>query len=112
NLLESPYTLDGNYTDDPDRTGAWAVRNVRRTHADFGTFRVPTLRGVARTAPYMHNGSLADLHAVVAHYNQIDLERLHADGEAILEPLNLSDTEVDDLVSFLRSLSDDTLASD
>lgn len=111
-LLDSPYTLAGEHSDDPDQAGAWAVRNVRRTHADFGTFRVPSLRGVARTAPYMHNGSLADLHAVVAHYNQIDLERLHADGEAILRPLNLSDTEVDDLVSFLRSLSDDTPASE
>ena len=106
-LLDSPYTLDGDFTDDPDRTGAWAVRRVRRTHADFGTFRVPSLRGAARTAPYMHNGSLADLKAVVAHYNRIDLERLHTDGEAILMPLGLSDTEVDDLVSFLRSLSDD-----
>ena len=111
-LFDSPFTLDGEHSDDADRTGAWAVRNVRRKHADFGTFRVPSLRGVSRTAPYMHNGSLADLQAVVAHYNHIDLERLHADGEAILRPLGLSDTEVDDLVSFLRSLSDDDTAPD
>lgn len=106
-LLESPFTLDGNYSDDPDRMGAWAVRNVRRKHTDFGTFRVPSLRGVSRTAPYMHNGSLPDLEAVVNHYSTIDMERLHADGEAILMPLDLSHQEIDDLVSFLLSLGDD-----
>ena len=54
----------------------------------------------------MHDGSIADLRAVVEHYNTINIERLHADGEAILEPLGLSGQEVEDLVSFLRSLSD------
>ncbi|MGB7319086.1 MAG: cytochrome c peroxidase [Planktotalea sp.] len=103
----SPYTLAGDYSDDPRKTGAWAVRNVRALHSDFGTFRVPGLRGVAQSAPYMHNGSLSDLAAVVEHYNTIDLERLHADGEAILAPLSLSRGEADDLVRFLQSLSDD-----
>ncbi|WP_419914461.1 cytochrome-c peroxidase [Hoeflea sp.] len=111
-LRESPFTLDGAFTDDPGKKGAWAVRNVRRTHTDFGTFRVPSLRGVSRTAPYMHDGSLPDLTAVVDHYNNIDLERLHADGEAILMPLGLTDAEVDDLVAFLNSLSDDQPAAD
>lgn len=103
-LLNSPYTLDGDWTDDPEKTGAWAVRNVRQTHGDFGIFRTPSLRGVAETAPYMHNGSLPDLNAVVRHYNEIDLERLHADGEAILQPLQLSETDIADLVAFLESL--------
>ncbi|MDA4846604.1 cytochrome-c peroxidase [Hoeflea poritis] len=111
-LLESPFTLDGAFTDDPGKRGAWAVRNVRRTHLDFGKFRVPSLRGASRTAPYMHDGSLPDLESVVAHYNTIDMERLHADGEAILMPLNLSDDEVDDLLAFLRSLSDDQPVAD
>ncbi len=106
-LEASPYTLDGAYSDDPDKTGAWAVRNVRFNHADFGTFRVPSLRRVAHTAPYMHDGSLSDLRAVLDHYNQIDIERLHADGEAILRPLNLSEGELDDLEAFLETLSDD-----
>lgn len=104
-LLSSPYTLDGEWSDDDRKTGAWAVKNVRQTHADFGTFRTPSLRGVANTAPYMHNGSLADLDAVVRHYNEIDMERLHADGEAILAPLGLSEAEISDLVEFLETLS-------
>ncbi|MEP4194112.1 MAG: cytochrome c peroxidase [Aliishimia sp.] len=104
-LLRSPFTLAGEYSDDPDKTGAWAVEQVRPLHSDFGTFRVPGLRNVAKTAPYMHNGSLADLTAVVQHYDKIDLERLHADGELILRPLHLTALETADLVSFLESLT-------
>ena len=106
-LLKSPFSLDGKYNDDPQKSGAWAVRSVIPTHVDFGTFRVPSLRGVAKTAPYMHDGSLPDLTAVITHYNQINIERLHADGEQILRPIGLDDQETKDLVSFLQSLSDD-----
>jgi cytochrome c peroxidase len=103
-LFESPYTLDGQFNDDPEKTGAWAVRSVQRSPQDFGLFRVPGLRNVSQTAPYMHDGSLADLEAVVNHYNTIDLERMHADGEAILRPLGLTDADISDLVAFLESL--------
>lgn len=106
-LRQSPFTLAGDYSDDPDKSGAWAVKNVRFSHADFGTFRVPSLRRVAHTAPYMHDGSLSDLRAVLDHYNQIDIERLHSDGESILRPLNLSEDDLDDLERFLETLSDD-----
>ena len=106
-LLSSPYALDGAFSDDPHKSGAWAVRSVIPTHANFGTFRVPSLRRIAQTAPYMHDGSLADLDAVVAHYNENNTERLHADGEQLLRPLNLSSQDKEDLVTFLKSLSDD-----
>ncbi|WP_158278867.1 cytochrome-c peroxidase [Leucothrix arctica] len=105
-LKESPFTLDGKYNDDPNKTGAWAVQKVTQLHSNFGIFRVPSLRNVAKTAPYMHNGSLKTLEDVVQHYNNIDMERLHADGEAVLKPLGLSKDEVSDLVAFLHSLSD------
>lgn len=104
-LLSSPYTLAGEWSDDSAKSGAWAARNVRQTHADFGTFRTPSLRGVAKTAPYMHDGSLPDLTAVVRHYDAIDLERMHAAGEAILMPLHLTETEVTNLVEFLETLT-------
>lgn len=48
-LLSSAYTLDGHWNDNPNTQAAWAVRNVRRSHSDFGTFRTPSLRGVAET---------------------------------------------------------------
>ena len=53
----------------------------------------------------MHDGQLATLADVVRHYSRINLERLHADGERVLEPLHLSATEAADLEAFLRSLS-------
>ena len=74
-------------------------------HRNYGEFRVPSLRNVARTAPYMHDGSLATLRDVIRHYSDLDENRLHADGESILRPLRLSDAEIDDLVAFLESLT-------
>lgn len=105
-LRQSPFTLGGVYSDDSEKTGAWKTRRLVRSHNNFGTFRVPSLRNVELTAPYMHNGSLATLEDVVRHYSNIDLERLHADGELILQPLNLTKTETADLVAFLQSLTE------
>lgn len=104
-IKSSSFTLAGAYTDDKEKAGAWAVQQVREQHSNFGTFRVPSLRNVANTAPYMHNGSLLSLEAVALHYSNIDLERLHADGELILTPLNLTLQERSDLVEFLQSLT-------
>jgi len=71
----------------------------------FGEFRVPGLRNVANTAPYMHDGSLPTLADVVRHYSELNEERLHADGERILRPLKLTAEQTADLVAFLQSLS-------
>jgi cytochrome c peroxidase len=102
----SRYNLLGPFSDDPAAGTATATRYVTLEHRNFGEFRVPSLRNVARTAPYMHNGSLATLREVVRHYSEIDQDRLHADGEQILRPLKLSEAEIDDVVAFLASLSD------
>ncbi|MEO6895239.1 MAG: hypothetical protein ABI218_01180 [Caldimonas sp.] len=53
----------------------------------------------------MHNGSLATIEDVVRHYDQLDEERLHADGINILRPLKLAPEDAADLATFLRSLS-------
>ncbi len=104
-LRESPFTQLGAFNDDPANAPGTATRHVDPQHRNFGEFRVPALRSVARTAPYMHNGSLATLRDVVRHYSSIDPDRLHADGEAILKPLGLDTKEIDDLVAFLESLT-------
>jgi cytochrome c peroxidase len=105
-LRASPYNLLGAYNDDPERSSATGTRHVRLEHRNFGEFRTPSLRNLALTAPYMHNGSLATLRDVVNHYSTLSPDRLHADGEAILVALELSEGEVRDLVAFLDSLSD------
>ena len=104
-LRASRYNLLGPWSDAPEGAAALKTRHVDLQHRNFGEFKVPSLRGVAETAPYMHDGQLATLADVVRHYSQINLERLHADGERVLEPLQLSAAEASDLEAFLRSLS-------
>jgi len=105
-LKASPFNLLGRYNDDRSGASAVGTKHVQVQHRNFGEFRVPGLRGVAQTAPYMHNGSLATLKDVVRFYSELNEERLHADGEKILRPLKLTAAEVQDLVAFLESLSD------
>jgi len=104
-LKKSEYNLLGRYNDDPARSTATGTRQVEPQHRNFGEWRVPGLRNVARTAPYMHNGSLATLRDVIRHYSGLNEQQLHADGEKILRRLNLSAGEADDLVVFLETLS-------
>ncbi|MEW6688408.1 MAG: cytochrome c peroxidase [Pseudomonadota bacterium] len=106
-LLSSPFNLLGGFNDDPAGKGAVRTRHVALEHRNFGQFKVPALRNVARTAPYMHGGSLATLADVVRHYSEVSPDRLHADGEVLLlRPLRLSSEESADLVAFLESLTE------
>ena len=107
-LLTSPLTRLGEFSDARADADPRAVltRHLKIEPRHFGEFRVPGLRQLTRTAPYMHNGSLATLEEVVRHYDRLDEERLHADGERILRRLNLSEQEAADLVAFLRTLSE------
>jgi len=105
-LRSSPFNLLGAYSDDAAKASAVPTRHVEAQHRNWGEFRVPSLRNVARTAPYMHNGSLPTLEAVVRHYSEVDVERLHADdGARLVGPLRLEPAEIADLVSFLETLS-------
>ena len=77
-----------------------------------GKFRTPTLRNVAETGPYMHNGVFATLEEVVEFYNRRDVDGIVAevatnvDNGGDIGNLNLSNTELQDLVAFLQTLSD------
>ena len=104
-LRDSPFNLLGTYNDDPKRSTAMRTRHVALQHRNWGEFRVPSLRNVALTAPYMHNGALASLRDVIRHYSEVDEDRLHADGELLIRPLRLRDDEIDDLVNFLETLT-------
>ena len=82
---------------------------VTELEEDVGKFKVPTLRNVALTAPYMHDGSLATLEEVVDHYSSGG--KLNANSDPTIQPLDLTAQEKADLVAFLRALTDDTLAT-
>lgn len=77
--------------------------------ADIARFKVPSLRNVALTAPYMHDGSLPTLISVVNHYNSGG--KSHPQRSALLRPLGLTAVERSDLVAFLESLTDQHFAS-
>ncbi len=77
--------------------------NVTKVESDKGAFKTPTLRDIASTAPYMHDGSVKTLEDVVEFYNK--------GGEAnqwldkALKPLNLTDKEKKSIVAFLKALT-------
>ena len=72
---------------------------------DDGKFKVPTLRNVALTAPYMHDGSLATLRDVVDFYSRGGQGNPNTDPT--IRPLDLTAQEKDDLLAFLGSLTDE-----
>ncbi len=86
--------------------GRFAVTGEWR---DMGAFKTPTLRNVARTAPYMHDGSLETLEDVVNFYDKggrvEDDDPVNAFQSGGIRPLNLSDDEKADLVAFLEALT-------
>ncbi len=82
---------------------------VTKDEKDRGVFRTPSLREVGRTAPYMHNGTIATLEEVVEFYNQGGGESANGAKDPRLKPLSLADNEKADLVAFLKHLSGDSL---
>ena len=78
---------------------------VTQNESDKFAFKTPSLRGVALSAPFMHDGSMKTLREVVEFYNKggsPDDTRLDED----MKPLKLSDEEVGFLVEFLKALSE------
>ncbi|HUQ94101.1 MAG TPA: cytochrome c peroxidase [Bryobacteraceae bacterium] len=94
-----------NFTDERlHNTGvAWLEGKLSDLGGGKGDFKTPTLREIARTAPYMHDGSVATLEEVVEYYNRGGNRNLALDPE--LRPLGLSHTEKQDLIAFLRCLN-------
>ncbi|MBY0439849.1 MAG: hypothetical protein K2W80_16830, partial [Burkholderiales bacterium] len=118
----SRFSLLGRFNDDRKGTTGESTRRVALTVEAYGQFKVPGLRNVALTAPYMHDGSITTLAGVVRHYSTITEEKLilaaphpHADpGEemparptgSLLRTLNLGEREIADLVAFLDTLTE------
>lgn len=96
------FRVIGVESDDPGRS---AVGDGQQ-----GGFRVPTLRNVALSAPYMHNGSLATLEEVIQFYADGGGRGLHGneDVDTFVQGFALNEQEKQDLVAFLHSLTDET----
>jgi len=81
--------------------------DFNKDSADIGKFKVPSLRNVAVTGPYMHDGSFKTLREVIEYYNEPLKLRPHGlNRDSLLaEPLGLSKAEMDDLEVFLNTLT-------
>jgi cytochrome c peroxidase len=82
---------------------------VTKKRDDIGAFKTEQLRNVGLTAPYMHDGSLKTLWDVMDHYNKGGETNAYLDGG--IEPLNLSENEINDVVAFLFALTDGRFAA-
>lgn len=81
---------------------------VSKADTDKGAFKTPTLRNVAQTGPYMHDGSEATLRDVVVLYNRGGNKNPWLSPK--MKPLALTETEIDDLVAFLGALDGEVKA--
>jgi cytochrome c peroxidase len=86
--------------------------NVTLKQADMGLFKTPTLRNIQLTAPYMHDGRYLTLEQVVEHYNS-GVKQSNTLDPIMTKPskiygLGLTPTEKQDLVAFLKTLTDTT----
>ena len=81
--------------------GKYLPNVIKMQHA----FKTPSLREISRRSPYMHDGSLPTLEAVVAHYDRGGVER--PSRSDLMKPLGLTTQEKADLVAFLRTLNSD-----
>jgi len=81
---------------------------VTKNPADIGAFKSETLRNIGITGPYMHDGSLTTLWDVMDHYNKGGVANPFLDGG--MERLGLSESEIDDIVAWLFTLTDERFA--
>ncbi|AEI48686.1 cytochrome-c peroxidase [Runella slithyformis] len=94
--------------------GVGAVTGNRNANA---LFKVPSLRGIEKSAPYMHDGRFATLEQVVEHYNSqvkphVNLSRQLRDPNGQPRRLNLTAEQKNALVAFLKTLTDTGIATD
>ncbi|MFQ5413770.1 MAG: cytochrome-c peroxidase [Phycisphaerae bacterium] len=106
-VLSDPLNARGPYSDEHDGAGARKLAFLANGPQNIGGFKTPTLRNIAVTAPYMHQGQFATLRDVVRFYSTMDgaIPPGHH-RELILKPLNLTPGEQADLIAFLEALTD------
>jgi cytochrome c peroxidase len=96
--------------------GEWHTREVEFHNTgvseDAEKFKAPTLRNIALTAPYMHDGSIATLDGVLDHYAAGGRFRDNPNKDPLIGGFELSPRDRKDLIAFLESLTDDAVLHD
>lgn len=106
------YTLDKRFNPQGASYVDHGLRDTVGRDSEDGKFRVPTLRNIAKTAPYGHNGYFATLRSIVEFYNTRDVGSWPAPevpttvNQEELGNLQLTSQEIDDIVAFLNTLTD------
>ena len=116
-FIEADYTLeevDVEVLSDA-RTSELGRFAVQTNFDNLGAFKTPTLRNIALTGPYMHDGSMKTLRETIEHYNNGGVTPADAPVNDFLSggirPLDLSEREIDDLVAFLEALTSPQIAA-
>ena len=111
-LRNHKYLRTSMWSDDPTDTSRAKYLNLDPNTIPKGSWRTPSLRDVALTAPYMHTGAYPTLESVVAHYNAGAQTLDNGTPSVRIQPLYLSDEEQSQLVEFLKTLTGQPLASE
>ncbi len=106
NLTNYAFENNGLYDEYPDNGRMRLTNNPN----DEALFKVPTLRNIEVTAPYMHDGSINTLEQVIEHYNSGGSSFFNKSD--LIQPLNLTETQKADLINFLNSLTDEAFLND
>ncbi|MEQ1779574.1 MAG: cytochrome c peroxidase [Nitrosomonas sp.] len=99
-FTDNGYYNIGLYSEYEDK----GLRRVTYNENDVGKFKVPTLRNIELTAPYMHDGSLNTLEEVIDFFNEGGLGHVNQDRR--IRPLHLNESQKKDLIAFLKTLTD------
>lgn len=108
-LLAHPMNTASVYNDAPEVN---QVAGLAPADSDKGRFRTPSLRHVAKTAPYFHAGTAQTLTQVVEYYNDGGGVNAHSTKSPRVRPLGLLPDEIADLVAFLETLTGDPVPED
>ena len=99
-----PFNGLGPYSDDTSLEANKSLFYLAQKPNNLGEFKTPTLRNISNTAPYMHDGRFATLAEVVEFYSLLHQQPALGHREETLQPLKLSETDLQDLVAFLGTL--------
>lgn len=103
-VLFSDFSFQNNGLKDTYANKDRGRQRITLNEDDEGKFRVASLRNIELTAPYMHDGSIPDLKSVLQHYSSNGSN--HAVKNAIIDSIQLTATEEDDIIEFLKTLTD------
>lgn len=103
NFTDYSFASTGLYTHYYDKGRYYTTKSEH----DIGIFKTPSLRNIAVTYPYMHDGAIASLMEVLEHYNKGGKDFVNKDKR--IKPLNLTQAELQALEAFLKTLTDSSL---